>query len=442
MTDILGPADAPNFTTERPADDRTIGATDTWMKDCTAPNNNDGTKLKASLFNSFIANLRALVRGNGNTGGGPAVVAEDNADDMLLRGVSHLIQRGQTLYGVAAGTANALTVSLSPALAEYKAGLSLQVKALATNSAAATIKVNGLGEKSIVRMDGSPLLVGDSRAGSILPLVYDGTAFQLRSAIGAAALPFNTTIYVRTTGNDSNDGSANDDAHAFRTIQKAINHSLMYNLSGFDITIQIADGTYTAGAHCPTLNGSGRVYIIGNTPTPANVYVHAAGGDGFYVTGKNYIIRGLKVAVDTMTGGLGAGFRLEGGVVMLGNIEFGACAGPHILSDAGSLASISPTDSLTITGGGLAHMLANAGGVFDLTGCALNQTGTVTFSSAFAVAQRGGTIQGAYLSRAIGGTVNGPRYSANTNGIIESNGSSTYYPGSSAGSTSTGGQYV
>ena len=100
MTDILGPADAPNFTTSRPADDRSIGSTDTWMKDCTGPNVNDGTKLRAGLFNSILANLRVLVRGNGNTGGGPAVVTEDNADDMLLRAAQHLIQRGQPIYGV------------------------------------------------------------------------------------------------------------------------------------------------------------------------------------------------------------------------------------------------------------------------------------------------------------------------------------------------------
>ena len=106
-TDILGPADAPNFTTSRPADDRTFGAVDTWMKDCTAPNNNDGTKLKAALVNALIATDRAVVRGNGNTGGGSPVVTEDNADDMMLRAIQHLIQRGQPSYAVDSGTANA-----------------------------------------------------------------------------------------------------------------------------------------------------------------------------------------------------------------------------------------------------------------------------------------------------------------------------------------------
>src|SRR5688500_17208619 len=128
-TDILGPADAPNFTTSRPADDRTIGATDTWMKDCTGPTANDGTKVKAAWLNAVIGLCRSLIRGNGNTGAGLAVVTEDNADDMALRALQHLIQRGQTLYGVDSGSANALVVALTPALAEYKAGLTLGIKA-------------------------------------------------------------------------------------------------------------------------------------------------------------------------------------------------------------------------------------------------------------------------------------------------------------------------
>lgn len=187
MTDILGPADAPNFTTSRPADDRTIGATDTWSKDCTGPNANDGTKLRAALVNSIIANLRALVRGNGNTGAGPAVVAEDNADDMLLRGVKHLIQRGQAVYGVDSGAANALTVSLSPPLAEYKEGFQILVKAAATNTGASTININALGNKSIKTVDGADLAAGAFKAGQMICLAYDGTNFQFISVLGAAA---------------------------------------------------------------------------------------------------------------------------------------------------------------------------------------------------------------------------------------------------------------
>jgi hypothetical protein len=146
------------------------------MKDCTGPKANDGTKVRAAWLNAVIGQFRSLIRGNGNTGGGPAVVTEDNADDMALRAIQHLIQRGQTLYGVDSGSANALVVSLTPALAEYKAGLTLRIKAANANTGAATLNVNGLGAKAVVRRDGSILRDSDVVSGAVQEYIYDGTA--------------------------------------------------------------------------------------------------------------------------------------------------------------------------------------------------------------------------------------------------------------------------
>jgi hypothetical protein len=47
---------------------------------------------------------------------------------------------------------------------------------------------------------------------------------MLRSIRVQLWLEANKTWYVRTDGSDANDGSANDAAHAFRTIQGAINY--------------------------------------------------------------------------------------------------------------------------------------------------------------------------------------------------------------------------
>ena len=54
------------------------------------------------------------------------------------------------------------------------------------------------------------------------------------------------TYYVRTDGSDSNNGLANTSGGAFLTIQKAVDVAA-YSLdcSGYAITVQVGDGTYT-----------------------------------------------------------------------------------------------------------------------------------------------------------------------------------------------------
>jgi len=79
--DIIGPgSNTANVTTARPEDDAEYGVNDTWFKDCTSPEAQDGTKIKSSFLNRVAAQLRRAIRGMG--------IAEDNADDdMLLKAI-------------------------------------------------------------------------------------------------------------------------------------------------------------------------------------------------------------------------------------------------------------------------------------------------------------------------------------------------------------------
>ena len=58
-------------------------------------------------------------------------------------------------------------------------------------------------------------------------------------------LTANRTYYVRTDGSDGNTGLANTSGGAFLTIQKAIDTAAALDLSVYNVTIQLADGTYT-----------------------------------------------------------------------------------------------------------------------------------------------------------------------------------------------------
>lgn len=442
MTDIIGPADAPNFTTSRPADDRTIGATDTWMKDCTGPTANDGTKVKAAWLNAVIGLCRSLIRGNGNTGAGPAVVTEDNADDMALRAIQHLIQRGQTLYGVDSGSANALVVSLTPALAEYKAGTKLRIKAANNNTNIATLNVNALGAKSVVRRDGTALLSGDIIAGAVQDYVYDGTKFQMPGASAKPIPSANLDLYVNTTlGNDANDGGANLSGRALKTIQAAVTKAFGYEPSQFTITIHVADGTYAESISTPSIPGPS-IIIDGNVTTPANVLISSSSGSCFTVRGPNAaIVKNLKYSCSDAGS---AGLAAEGAGATLQNLntESGAVVGWAFL--ATSLGNIRiGTHKFTANTGYCFGAYQN--GLVSLVGGSVYTISTTITVTAFATVVSGGGIVVPAVSIPTfvnAGNVTGLKYSGRLNGVIDSQGfGGTYFPGTS-GSLTTGAQYA
>jgi hypothetical protein len=175
MTDPFGPGQSvANVVTARPADTRTFGALDTFLQDCI--NGVGGTPLTAEMFNEWLANMRALTRGNGNLGTGSPVVAEDHGDTMMLRGVQQMIQRGQCTYVADVGAADALVCNPSPALLEYKAGSLFLVKKGASPNATAspTINFSSLGALALVNPIGGALLAGALAGGGLLLVSPDG----------------------------------------------------------------------------------------------------------------------------------------------------------------------------------------------------------------------------------------------------------------------------
>ncbi|MEX7103004.1 hypothetical protein AB2C27_31920, partial [Pseudomonas aeruginosa] len=66
------------------------------------------------------------------------------------------------------------------------------------------------------------------------------------------------TLYVRTDGNDANDGSANTPAKAFATIAAAAaKGASAFYLGGKTLTIQLGNtGTYTGPGNLPATNGT------------------------------------------------------------------------------------------------------------------------------------------------------------------------------------------
>jgi len=162
-------------------DTRTQTNQDTFAVDCTSPLARDGTNISASWLNEVSGNFRGLVRGNGTTGGGADIVAENHADGMLLQAVLHLIQRGKMLYAEDTGTASNLIVTLNPAPAELIPGLRMIIRANHAPIGAAQIIVNGRPAVPIVSNTGLDIEADDWADDAVLLLCYSGAAWQMAS---------------------------------------------------------------------------------------------------------------------------------------------------------------------------------------------------------------------------------------------------------------------
>ncbi|WP_316189390.1 hypothetical protein [Bradyrhizobium sp. SZCCHNS1054] len=452
--DLLGPSNAPNAVTARPDDTRSgsVGAADTWFKDCTSAAAGDGTKVLAAWLNGILGQVRNAIRGNGNTAttSQPVVTENDANDSMLLNAMQHLIQRGQPNYGVDTGTAGSVVVTLSPAPPEYKAGMHLRVKMAYPPAGPTVINCNGLGFKSIVHSGGVALSGSEWKAGDVVEMNFDGTNFQIVNS-GVTVLATNTSYYVNpSTGSDSNNGLTA--GTAWSTLQHAANW-IQKNLdfAGYTVTVYCADGTYTAGASlnglCRGQTGPSSLLFQGNHATPTNcpIQLSSSGQIAFNaVNGAQFSADGFYTLNMGGTYGqhintYGAGSIIQGGAWNFGPCGSSGLSGGHVEAAAGS--TIYLNSNYTISGGGNAHIVTSSAGQISAAGLTVTVTGTPAFTVAFASAQFCGSIfvQGSTYV----GAVTGSRYYLNANGVIWTNGAGVnLFPGSTAGTTASGGQYL
>lgn len=249
---------------------------------------------------------------------------------------------------------------------------------------------------------------------------------------GRETLTAARTYYVSPTGLDTNNGLTS--GAAFLTVQKAIDViSGTLDTSTHQVTIQLADGTYTGlMAVKPTL-GSLPILIKGNTATPASVHVNVT-GTCLTADGPSSYIRIEDMKLSGTTYCLWATF---GGKIEYGNIVFGA-ASRHI--NAQNYGTIVAMTNYAIDGGGTSHIGA-LGGTVQVAGRTVTITGTPAFSVAYAVVSRVGLLIS--FSNTYSGSATGKRYEITGNSILDANGgATTLLPGNTAGTTATGGQYI
>jgi hypothetical protein len=112
------------------------------------------------------------------------------------------VQAQSFTYATAGGTADVLTLTLSPALLAYASGDSFEFKAASTNTTNVTINVSGLGAKAVQMIKAgvlSALVAGDIVAGGIYRITYDGTQFQMVSSGGGGSTQASTSEVANQT---------------------------------------------------------------------------------------------------------------------------------------------------------------------------------------------------------------------------------------------------
>ena len=330
----------------------------------------------------------------------------------------------------------------------------------------AVFSVNGSPFAPVVHPDLQPITEGDIIAtGWVLLLYYQGK-WQIVNAGGASTrvtgaspmLQTNADWYVNgTTGDDTNyDGTSATVVTAkigpFKTIQRASDEILKYNMNGYNQTIHIADGTYTGPVSFRALNGTGWVYVKGNVGAPQNVTITVPAASnvwsGIYQTGGYYDYDGLRF---TIPAGNLDGVTIVGGYAACHNLRFGPCARFHLsVGNSGSTCTLS-SGTFTIEAGANAvkHLHAEVVGSLGYPGAfpalwpVVNVLGAVNFSQGFIGAHALGIASIHYAGIGGGGFVTGPQYLAYANGIVDSgSGGANYFPGNSAGQILLGGQYL
>lgn len=198
------------------------------------------------------------------------------------------------------------------------------------------------------------------------------------------------TYYVRTDGSDSNTGLADTAGGAFLTIQKAINVVAALDIGTYNVTIQVADGTFTGTIVVtgPWL-GSGTVTLQGNNGTPANVLISTGANTSVLVqAGGRLTIKDLKLQA---TGG--GSFLLQAttkGSINFGNLDIGQCTSQQLRAQDNG--SITCDSSYTISAGAANHWAATAGGVIRVQSKTITVNNAPRFSGAFASCSIGGVM--------------------------------------------------
>lgn len=242
------------------------------------------------------------------------------------------------------------------------------------------------------------------------------------------------TYYVATTGSDANNGLSA--GSPFATLDKAWQTAKKLDLNGFSLTISLAEGTYTTGLVASgsviggsvTISGAGATTIV--STSGYNSCFSASNGAKF------------KLSNLTLTSVNGASvYSALGGEIEIGaGVTFGAASAQHMRADTGGVIKNTYGVGYAVSGGANWHIWSTGGAII-LNAAVVTVTAPITVS-AWVSADSGANVVAYACSAVNASNVTGQRYTVTSNAVITTyGGGASYFPGTTAGSSSAGGVY-
>ena len=257
---------------------------------------------------------------------------------------------------------------------------------------------------------------------------------------GREILNADRTYYVRTDGNDSNNGLTNTAGGAFATWEYAETVLRKLDGNGYSITL-IGTGTFTSSkiVLASSYLGVSNIYLEGDIVTPSNCTISISSGVCCnIITYTPVFIKGFKFM---STGASGVGLQCTTGTITINGVcEFGALPTYHMHA-TGQKAEIKQRSNYTISGNSAISIAVYDQALYDANGSGYTVTinGNITFSEAFLVIGR--SSSGLFVNCTYsGGSVTGVRYALQALSQVSAVG--TTFPGTIAGTTTGGSVYV
>jgi hypothetical protein len=160
------------------------------------------TALSTAIFKDGQATVTANIPFGGFklTGVGAATARTDAATIATIQDATGVY------VATVGGTADAITLTPSPAITSYAAGQVFWFLASGANTTAVTVTVSGIagGAKAVKKNGTTALVAGDIASGAMTGLRYDGTNFQLAGA-GLSTYPIASQVILQTLADAKGD---------------------------------------------------------------------------------------------------------------------------------------------------------------------------------------------------------------------------------------------